>query len=248
LAAENTVDISQLFLSTQKKLAASLQAGRDSLPHPSAKGDAAELDWLGMLTAHLPARYTASKAFVLDCKGAVSDQIDVVVHDRQYSPLLFNHNEQLFLPAESVYAVFEVKQDLDKGTVEYAREKAASVRLLHRTTTAIPHAGGTYKAKEPLAVLAGLLSLDSSWSPPLGQPLEQHVCALPAIERLDLGCILMHGAFEALYPSSQGEEITFRRSTPGTALIAFFLCLLRRLQALGTVPAIDLEQYAKALK
>lgn len=60
-----------------------------------------------MLQKHLPHRYQADKAFVIDSNGESSDQIDVVVYDRQYTPLLYNHDGQMFVPAESVYAIFE---------------------------------------------------------------------------------------------------------------------------------------------
>lgn len=39
----------------------------------------------------------------------------------------------LYVPAESVDAVFEVKQSMDADQVNYASDKVASVRTLHRT-------------------------------------------------------------------------------------------------------------------
>ena len=44
-----------------------------------------------------------------------SEQIDVVVFDRQYSPFIFNYEGQTIIPAESVYAVFEAKQTVNAG-------------------------------------------------------------------------------------------------------------------------------------
>ena len=71
---------------------------------------------------------------MIDCKGNISDEIDMVIYDQQYSPFLFNRDTSLFIPAESVYAVLEIKQDLNKKHIEYAGRKASSVRLLHRTS------------------------------------------------------------------------------------------------------------------
>ncbi len=34
----------------------------------------------------------------------------MVVFDRQYSPFIFNYQNQTIIPAEGVYAVFEAKQ------------------------------------------------------------------------------------------------------------------------------------------
>ena len=49
--------------------------------------------------------------FLVDANGSISEQIDIVVFDRQYSPFLFNQDGCKYMPAESVYAVFEVKPD-----------------------------------------------------------------------------------------------------------------------------------------
>jgi hypothetical protein len=42
---------------------------------------------------------------VVDSNGDFSQQIDVLVFDRQYSPLIFEYEGQTVIPAESVYAV-----------------------------------------------------------------------------------------------------------------------------------------------
>ena len=68
-----------------------------------------EAVWLELLNSYLPTRYQAAKAVVVDSEGAFSDQIDVVVFDRQYSPFIFRFEGQTVIPAESVYAVFEAK-------------------------------------------------------------------------------------------------------------------------------------------
>ena len=100
---------------------------------------------------HLPHRYQADRAFVIDSHGECSEQIDVVIYDRQYSPFLYNQANQRYIPAESVYAVLEVKQDLSREHRLYAGGKAASVRRLHRTSAPIPYAEGILQAA-PLPV------------------------------------------------------------------------------------------------
>ena len=92
-----------------------LEVARQSFGHPGTKGDASENVWLDLLNTYLPKRYQAAKAHVVDSNGTFSDQIDVVVYDRQYSPFIFRYEEQTIIPAESVYAVFEAKQTLNRG-------------------------------------------------------------------------------------------------------------------------------------
>lgn len=234
--------IDDLFTSFQDRLHASLNVARGVIGHAATKGDACEADWAGMLGTHLPSRYSVSKAFVVDSAGAISDQLDVVVYDRQYSPLLFQHGTCLYIPAESVYAVFEIKQDLSREHVLYAGDKIASVRRLRRTSTAIPHAGGTFTPRPPNPILGGLLTTASGWAPGLGDPLIEALGALPKDHRIDLGCALDAGGFEAEW--TDGGLRTVNASEAPRALVWFFLRLLARLQALGTVTAMDISQYA----
>lgn len=160
--------LSQLFASLHEDIQLRLGTARKAFHHPGAKGDASEGVWIEMLDTYLPKRYQAANAFVVDSLGNFSDQIDVVVFDRQYSPFIFKFNDQIIVPAESVYAVFEAKQSASAELVAYAQRKVASVRRLHRTSLPIPHAGGTYPAKPLIPILGGLLTFESDWSPALG--------------------------------------------------------------------------------
>src|SRR5208282_2750568 len=135
------IDLNKVFLGLQEQMIAALSTDREIIRHPATKGTATELHWLRMLGDYLPKRYSVDNAFVLDCEGNLSDQIDVVIYDRQYSPFLFNQDGAKHVPAESVYAVLELKQELNGANVLYAAEKAASVRRLRRTIAPIPHAG-----------------------------------------------------------------------------------------------------------
>lgn len=127
------VSVQDLLLHQQRVLEATLTGHRDVIGHPTAKGDATEFEWAKTISQFLPRRYQVAKAFVIDAYSNVSEQLDAVVYDRQYCPLFFEVDGARFIPAESVYAVFEVKQELNAVQVEYAGKKAASVRRLHRT-------------------------------------------------------------------------------------------------------------------
>jgi hypothetical protein len=241
----NTVDLRQIFLGLQREMTTTLSASREIIPHPGAKGTATELRWLTMLRNYLPERYVVDNAFVLDCEGKLSDQIDLVIYDRQYSPFLFNENFVKYIPAESIYAVLEVKQEIDSGVVKYAGEKVASVRRLRRTSAPIPHAGGMHEAKQPGPILGGLLTLGSGWSPPLGEPFIESLAGLRDDERLDLGCALQGGSFAASYQAKSKPKVEI--SSTETSLISFFLCLVSRLRDIGTVSALDFAEYGRVL-
>lgn len=240
-----SADLRDIFLALQQEMTASLELTGMVISHPGAKGEATELAWTDMLKSYLPMRYCAEKAFVMDCNGELSEEIDVVIYDRQYSPLLFHHEAASYVPAESVYAVFEVRQNLSAENVEYAGAKAASVRRLRRTSAPIPHAGGTHEPRRPNKIISGILTLDSAWSPSFGEAFRRGLEGLSGMHQLDLGCVLRCGAFETVLKKQ--ERIDIHVSSKEVALIFFYLKLLSRLQACGTVPAIDYDEYGRAL-
>lgn len=238
------VKLPHLFMDLQEEMVAKLSTGRRSIRHPGSKGDDSELNWQKWLKNYLPSRYSVGKAFVIDSRGGISDQIDLVIYDCQYSPFLFRHEGATYIPAESVYAVFEVKQTLDKQMIQYAGEKAASVRKRYRTSAEITHAGGKFTPREPIPIFAGILSLDSKWKPLFGSPLKEALAHLNKSERLDFICALKNGSAEISY---KANKPVLDESETEDALIFFFLKLLARLQKVGTCPAIDFPEYAKAL-
>ena len=237
-------NLRDLFFALQSDLAADLETSRKAILHPGAKGSATEKGWRKMLGKYLPWRYCVSKAFVVDSNGAMSHEIDLVIHDRQYSPLLFKHQGALYVPAESVYAVFEIKQVLDGENLDYAARKAASVRKLERTSAPFRHAEGT-SVKQPSEILAGLLCLRSGWTGPFETSLRKALKAAPREGRLDLLCALRSATVDVAY--GPDDRATFQTSADDTALIFFFLRLLARLREMATVPAMDLEKYGRVL-
>lgn len=221
----------------QQKLA----TARKTIAHPGSKGDASESVWLEMLQLYLPQRYQATSGHVVDSHGEFSDQIDVLVFDRQYSPFIFRFQGQTIIPAESVYAAFEAKQSINAGQVDYAQKKLASVRQLHRTSIPIPSAIGLLPAKPLHRITGGLLTFESDWDPPLGKPLLDALATAEEKTRLDLGCVAAHGTFMC-----DADGCHF--ATPlQKAATAFLFQLITRLQACATVPMIDIQAYAKWL-
>lgn len=239
------IELRTIFLNLQKQMVAKLTTNRETIIHAGTKGKASEFSWIEMLNTYLPKRYQAASAFVLDADGKISDQIDIVIFDRQYSPLLFCQDETFYVPAESVYAVIEVKQDLSKENIGYAGAKAASVRQLRRTSVDIYHAGGTFRPKPQFEIIAGILTLGSGWKD-LGSGLESAITQLSREERIHLGCSLQGGAFEVKY-FDEDREPKIKISQKEESLIFFFLHLLIQLQSLGTVPALDIAEYEKSL-
>lgn len=234
--------LSKLLAGLHDDIQQRLDRARQSFGHPGTKGDASESIWLQLLDTYLPKRYQAKTAHVVDSKGVFSDQIDVVVFDRQYSPFIFEFEGKIIIPAESVYAVFEAKQAINASQVSYAQEKVASVRRLHRTSLPIPYANGVYPAKPLIPIFGGILTFESDWTPCFGQPMAKALQAGDADGRLDLGCIAAHGYF-----SRDASTGAYDFQAGGKPATAFLLKLISMLQFSGTVPMIDVQAYAQWL-
>lgn len=216
-----------------------LERARKIMGHPVSKGDASESVWLELFNTYLPTRYSADKAYVVDSEGTFSQQIDIVIYDRQYSPFIFKYEGETIIPAESVYAVFEAKQSVNLDQLKYATAKVASVRGLKRSSLPIPHAGGTYPAKPLIPIFGGLLTFESDWSPALGKPLIDGLKVNANAERLEFGCVAAHGYFHR--DGSSGDYSVVQGGKPATS---FLFKLISELQFSGTVPMIDVQAYA----
>lgn len=245
-AKQKSVDLKKIFLGLQTEMVAKLRNSRANVKHPTAKGNVTESSWRRLLETYLPKRYAVESAFVIDSTGNISEQIDLVIFDRHFSPFLFHEDGAIYIPAESVYAVFEIKQEATSTNLAYAAKKVESVRKLTRTSATIPHAGGKFSPIIPKEIIAGFLALTTAGKQTsLSQSFSDDLKKLPAGKRINLACVLERGAVSIeLLENGRTEARIF---PPEQALINFFLSLLSKLQAVGSVPAMDIKAYWKSL-
>ena len=261
------VDLRDLFHGLQKQMLANLNVNREFIAHPGSKGDATEQRWIDFLRTYLPDRYKVDKAIVIDSIGNVSEQMDIVIYDAFYTPFIFNQDGFMYIPSESVYAVFEVKQDV-KGNIEYAAKKIESVRKLKRTSMGMVASGISTSARPLTKIIGGILTTTSSYSE--NDTIINQLKKLNGLQTLDLGCLCDTGSFyvdynetipkginptkdindnrkyiEQVYESREVNEIKF--SDKDVSLFTFFLQLVSYLKSIGTVPAIDINAYLKAI-
>lgn len=229
------------FASEQECLAASLKSSF-RITHNGDRGEVNEQFFIDFLRAYLPNRYTVEKAIVLDSLGQVSHSIDIVVFDRQYTPTLLDNDKHRYVPAEAVYAVFECKPTIDKGYLEYAADKIASVRKLHRTSVDIYHAGGFFKKKELFPLVGGILAANVEWADGLGESFRKNHQALTGDKQVDCGFAASGACFDIF-----ADQNAYTFGPPENALAYFAFRLLWKLQSLATVPAVDWMAYARTL-
>ena len=262
LEYKKMIDLRELFNGLQTQMLASLNVDRVFIEHPGSKGDATEQRWIDFLRTYLPDRYKVDKAIVIDSTGNVSEQMDIVIYDAIYTPFIFNQDGFMYIPAESVYAVFEVKQDV-KGYIDYAAQKLESVRRLKRTSVEMVNSGRRTSARPLTKIIGGILTTTSSYSGT--ETVSNQLKELKGYQTLDLGCLCDTGSFhvdyketrpdgidqtknefiEQVYESREVNEIIF--SDKKVSLFTFFLQLVSYLKSIGTVPAIDINAYLNAI-
>jgi hypothetical protein len=258
----NKINIGELFNGLQNQMIAQLNTNREFILHSTSKGDSLENVWIDWLKKYLPNRYCVDKAIIIDSNGDLSDQIDLVIYDQHFTPFVFTQNGIHYIPAEGVYAVFEVKPELNKGYIEYAGDKIESVRKLHRTSTNIIDRGKTYEPRSLTKILGGILTSVSAIQE---GTIEKHLETLKGLKSMDLGCSVEGGCFYVDYKNDEDNKIndfneriasyyenreydTTIFSSEDKSLVTFFLQLMRYLQqTIGTVAAIDLNAYSKAI-
>jgi hypothetical protein len=268
------IELKQLFEGLQNQMISQLSTNRKFILHPGSKGDALENAWIEWLRKYLPNRYSVEKAIVIDSEGTISHQIDIVIYDNWFTPFIFSQNGFHYIPAEGVYAIFEVKPDIQgsadggKNYIEYACEKIESVRVLKRTSTSMINSGSKLDPRPLTKIIGGFLSSTNTYTHQNNNTIEKYIKENDGFKGLDIGCVADYGSFHIDYEGeenttlSKAEEFEKRYSEyyknrkfneikfsdKENSLVSFFLQLTRYLQqAIGTVPAIDLNAYSSAI-
>jgi hypothetical protein len=236
----NDIWLKGVFEDVQKDLEHDLYRASKGVEHAPTKGEIHEDSWIGVLRNYLPKRYGVDKGIIIDSKGNKSDQIDIVIFDPQYTPLLLIQQSHKYIPAEAVYAVFECKPTISKEYLEYAGNKASSVRNLIRTSVPIATASGTLPPKTPHNIVCGILAAKCEWVEGINSKSFEKNLPTTANCLLDIGCSLEGGTFVS-------ESSRFEKHQSNNNLMFFLFNLLAKLQALGTVAAIDWKAYANIL-
>ncbi len=204
------IELKSLFASMQNQMSAQLSTNRENITHSTSKGDALENAWIEWLKKYLPNRYSVDKAIVIDCEGTISQQMDIVIYDNWFTPFIFTQNGFHYIPAEGVYAVFEVKPDISgtssKGkksihNIEYTGEKIESVRTLKRDAANFINGGQKFSPRPLTKILGGILTSTKSGDRSNNITLDKHFYQQTNLKGIDIGCVADYGSFYIDYKS-----------------------------------------------
>lgn len=207
------------------------------LDHPVTKGDHCESAWIDFFRSFLPNKYAIDKGFVFDSAGNVSEQIDIIIYDALYTPLIFGTDAgEKFITAESVYAVFDSKPEINKETLVYTNKKIGSVKNLDRTRRGVINAGRFCPPRELTHIIGGILAVDSV-------RIDSINGYISLFDNIDIGCAIKKHSFLV---NRENSNIETTSASGEEIVLAFFYMILDELYKLGTVAGIDIRSYANA--
>ncbi len=231
------MDIKSLMKTKQELLTSALNT---PISHPVTKGDHCEKAWIEFFRKFLPSKYAVDKGLVFDSTGKISEQIDIIIYDALYAPLIFVTDAgEKMVTAESVYAVFESKPKIEKDTLKYANKKIASVTSLHRSTRTVFVGGRQQAARELTHIIGGILAIDSFSTDKIAEHCKVY-------DNIDVGCAINKCSFQI--QRGEGKSFQAIKSYGENEVISsFFFLILDRLYELGTVAGLDIREYANAI-
>ena len=140
----------------------------DAMSHQGEKGRNNELVLKQFLEQHLAKQYTVSTGKVLSAAGDESDQVDLIIHDRQNTPELVLAHAWRLVPIETVFAVISVKTTLNRPELRCAMASIESVRKLPRTAALLREGNREVPIPENqvLRPRGFVFAFHSSWATP----------------------------------------------------------------------------------
>jgi hypothetical protein len=231
------------FIDVERAFIEELKRQQRSITHPGTLGDATEDAWIDLLQRYLPTRYRVAKAFAVDHLGNTTDQLDCLIYDAHFTPALFGKDHNLYVPAEAVYATFEIKPSITADHLKYAAKKAASLRALQRTSAPLTSHLGTNAPKPLLPIMAGLLGMNTSWKKGFGPAFSSSVKKLKGDKQLDFILTAENGFYDNFDAAKPPTVVTGSGS-----LIRGLFRLLSALRSKATVAAVEWDKYESVFK
>lgn len=85
-----------------------------------------------------PGYYDISEGFIITPNNKISTQCDIIIYDRENTPLIQNGDKQRFFPVETVVGLEEVKSILSKNDFKKAINKLVKNKALRSFEKNIP--------------------------------------------------------------------------------------------------------------
>ena len=227
--------------------------------HRGERGERRENALAEVLGKFLPDRYKIASGEVVAASGEASRQIDILIYDRFHSPLLIDAKDTKVVPAESVYAVIELKPNMASvNELQDALDNIRSVKRLPRSAV-VPRHGGHRQRSNPPAYGAVVTYGDHLKHQTVLTEMTIYCEDWPKEQWTDQMCFLDTAVL--IYATEQGGDLTLYRpgdfpTTPpkaglirqGKLAFGFFLLeMLYHLSQMDLAPP-DFQKYLMELR
>ncbi len=241
-----------------RDMTSSLQKVRAALTHNLSKGEAVEETVRAFLRSHLPSSIGITKGQVIDAKGQITKQLDVILFDAARTPIIFRSEEEghQVVPVEGVIAVVEVKTKFGTSDVEEVVDNMLSVKRLSKSAYFSPSGGvldtvNLYGQEfNAFPTLYFVFSFEGNDVAALVTEMARVMNAkgLPIDERIDCVCVLDKGVVLNALKDGTFDAVP----SPGSALASYntdnalllWFVLVSRLVLQAQMPPINLNAYA----
>ena len=112
---------------------------RDFAHHRLSAGECREDLVKDFLQGHLPKRFGVSTGFAISTKDMPSPEADLLVVDHQNNAPLYPDNRKSLWPVEAIYALIEVKTNLNPTDLKDAISKGRKFKSLQRQFCDVPN-------------------------------------------------------------------------------------------------------------
>ncbi|MCG8551621.1 MAG: hypothetical protein MI799_14570 [Desulfobacterales bacterium] len=102
------------------------------LIHPGEFGNYRETCCKEFLQYFIPRRLDIEEGFIINTSDEVSTECDIIIYDKNNTPLIQSKEMQKFYPVETVAAVGEVKSSLTKTKLKEALDKLSAVKAMRK--------------------------------------------------------------------------------------------------------------------
>lgn len=122
---------------------------RDAITNPTDEGSYLEQILIDFFCTYLPKKYGINRGYIMNDKGHISLQQDIVIYNQDKYVLLKNTDNFAVFPVESVYATIEVKSKLSKQILTECIENIKSIKSLSGTQLLCEVPSGRVEKIEP---------------------------------------------------------------------------------------------------
>lgn len=255
------MDLEKVFEHMSKKMNIEWDRIRESLSHSGLKGTSLEKEFKKFLRDYLPKSIEISSGQIVDSNGKQSKQIDIILHDSQKTPYMYDEDDTQVIPIECVYAVIEVKSNIDSTKlVQSIFENMKSVKDLEKISYVKPQGAVQNFVKiygkewDIWPVHYFVFALDSMKLVTIGDELERlnKDESRDVEKRIDCVCVLNKGVllnkFKDEKLSAFPEEGSSMIASLTTKPLLFFYRLISGHLYQVTMPPFQIEMYLKDVR